>query len=64
LEKQLKPYDVLKGDGTIDVPAFVFYLFDKVKAPYKDMLVDCIKKTTRMCSLMREGRDVAPIFPL
>jgi hypothetical protein len=32
----------LKGDGTIDVPAFVFYLFDKVKEPYKELLVDCL----------------------
>jgi ATP-dependent protease ClpP protease subunit len=54
LERQLKIYDALKGDGTIDVPAFVFYLFDKVKTPYKDLLVDCIKKTTRMCSLVKK----------
>ena len=54
LKKRLKIYDTLKGDGTIDVPAFVYYLFNKVKGPYKDLLVDCIHKTTRMCSLVKK----------
>lgn len=59
LERQLKIYDVLKGDGTIDVPAFVFYLFDKVKDPYKGLLVECIRKTSRMCDLVRNFHRVA-----
>jgi len=54
LKKRLKVYDSLKGDGTIDIPAFVFYLFDKVKDPYKDLLVDCIHKATRMYSLVKK----------
>ncbi|MBP1716964.1 MAG: Clp protease [Deltaproteobacteria bacterium] len=29
--KRLKTFEVLTGDGTIDVPAFVFYVFDKVR---------------------------------
>ena len=59
LEKQLKTFDVLKGDGTIDVPAFVFYLFDKVKEPYKGLLVDCIHKTSRMSSLIKKFSTLA-----
>jgi hypothetical protein len=59
LERQLKVYDVLKGDGTIDVPAFVFYLFDKVKDPYKGLLVECIRKTSWLCGLVRKFHGVA-----
>ncbi len=59
LEERLKMYDALKGDGTIDVPAFVFYLFDKVKDPYKDLLVGCIHKTTRMTSLVKRFEKLA-----
>jgi ATP-dependent protease ClpP protease subunit len=59
LERQLKIYDVLKGDGTIDVPAFVFYLFDKVKDPYKGLLVEVIRKTNRLCGIVRKFHRVA-----
>jgi ATP-dependent protease ClpP protease subunit len=59
LEKRLKMYDALRGDGTIDVPAFVFYLLKKVKDPYKDLLVDCLHKTTRLCVIVREFRELS-----
>ena len=54
LGKRLRTFEVLTGDGTIDVPAFVFYVFDKVRDPYKHLLMDCIHKTTRMCGLVRK----------
>jgi hypothetical protein len=54
----LKKFDVLMGDGTIDVPAFAFYIFDRVKDPYKQLLVDCLNKTTRMCGLIRRFHKV------
>lgn len=59
LGKQLKIFDVLKGDGTIDIPAFVFYLIDKVKGPYKNLLADCIQKTSQLSSLVRKFHRLA-----
>jgi hypothetical protein len=58
LGKRLKTFEVLRGDGTIDVPAFVFLLFDRVKDRYKHLLMECIHKTTRMFGLVKKFRKL------
>ncbi len=59
LEEQLRIFEVLVAEGTIDVPAFVFYLIDKVKDPYKGMLMHCIDKTSQMSIILNKYREEA-----
>lgn len=57
--KELKEYDVLAGDGTIDVPAFVYFVLDKIQEPYKELLLDCLCKTTRLSRLVKKFQDLS-----
>lgn len=59
LGDQLNYFNVLLGDGTIDVPAYVFYLLDKVKEPYKKTLIDCIDKTKQMSLIKKKFQEEA-----
>jgi ATP-dependent protease ClpP protease subunit len=57
--KKLKKNDVLAGDGTIDVPSFVYFIIDKVQEPHKELLLGCLCKTARLCSLVGKFHDLA-----
>lgn len=59
LGDQLDNFNILLGDGTIDVPAFVFYLLEKVKEPYKNILIDCIHKTSKMSLIVKKFQEEA-----
>jgi uncharacterized protein YpiB (UPF0302 family) len=59
LEKQMDDFSILLGDGTIDVPAFAFYLSDKVCDPYKKVLIDCLHKTTKMSLIAKRFHEEA-----
>jgi ATP-dependent protease ClpP protease subunit len=59
LGDQLDNFNILLGDGTIDVPAFIFYLLEKVKEPYKNILIDCIHKTSKMSLIVKKFQEEA-----
>jgi len=59
LGDQINNFNILLGDGTIDVPAFVFYLLEKVKEPYKNILIDCIHKTSKMSLIVKKFQEEA-----
>lgn len=59
LGNQLNNFNILLGDGTIDVPAFVFYLIDKVTEPCKKILIDCIHQTGSMALIVKKFQEEA-----
>lgn len=57
--KGLKEYDVLAVDRSIDVPAFVYFVSDKVQEPYKELLLNCLCKTAWLCKLVKKFHNLA-----
>jgi hypothetical protein len=59
LGKQLDDFNILLGDGTIDVPTFAFYLLDKVNESCKSILIECLHKTNQMSLIVKEFQKEA-----
>ena len=58
MEEKLKEYDVLVEEGAIDIPAFAYFVLDKVQEPHKKLLIDCLSKTTSICKLVGKFHDL------
>jgi hypothetical protein len=59
--EELKSFDVLVGEGSVDVPAFAVALADKLQTPYQPVVVHCLEETVRRASILKQFREVTDL---